>query len=202
MRQLRESLQMPVGFVNPLAAQPQPAVEKRVPACCAARPPPSEPTRRRALVRLLALPLALLPHESLADRTGKYSTKLTAKRRYLPRIAKGMKALGALSTALQDGREDWQPDVSSFATENAEDLKTALDLFGTTFFSEGNKIGEKERTLSECVREMFASIATLTEAANAGDKQKAAASWTSAALAANRYVEVAKLQETVPLISL
>mmetsp|Transcript_9040 Transcript_9040/g.18272 ORF Transcript_9040/g.18272 Transcript_9040/m.18272 type:complete len:88 (+) Transcript_9040:124-387(+) len=60
---------------------------------------PTLSTSRRKVLQGLAW--VLFPvGPALADRTGKYSTKLTAKRRYVPRIARGAEVRKHVSHAM------------------------------------------------------------------------------------------------------
>lgn len=145
---------------------------------------------RRALLHLVSL-APFIPLPSLADRTGKYSTKLTAKRRYLPRIARGISTLGTLNPNSSTA-------VSEYAKDVLPDLRAAMQLFATTYFSEGNRIGALERELGEIV-ESFVTVVEAMEKQNLeGGNVKG--KWTQAKVEANKYVTIAKLQETVPLL--
>lgn len=102
----------------------------------------AQPLSRRALLPLLLA----VPLPALADRTGRYSTKLTAKRRYAPRIISGATAL------FRDGPVD---------LTIVDDLVTAMALFGTTYFSEGNRISERERELMSDVELAKTALKTI-----------------------------------------
>lgn len=143
---------------------------------------------------LVAHPLA-----AAADRTGKYSTKLTAKRRYLPRITAGMAQLAAIGPAFADDAA-WPSLVSQFLDSRADDMHAALDLFGTTFFSEGNKISPLERSLSESVENMYNAIAEMKKVSARSDVTATKNAYIQAVIAANKYISTAKLTETIPLI--
>jgi len=128
---------------------------------------------------------------ALADRTGKFSTKLTAKRRYLPRIDKGRKALLELQSLLSNESGEWRNAATSFAEGPGDDMKSALVLFATTYFSEGNKIGEIERKLQEEVDAMYKHLSALQKAS----ERQQALSECSAALRRldEGYLVIAKL---------
>lgn len=142
------------------------------------------------------LPLSLAS-PAQADRTGKYSTKLTAKRRYVPRIEKGISALSVLNVSAAN----WQADVESFAKDEAQDLRTAMELFATMYFSEGNKIGVKERELAECVDGLFKGLDQLRGAAKRGDVEGAAKALGVTFGGANRYVRNAQLGDKIKLLN-
>lgn len=86
---------MAVSFVQvPIASASTPSSTSSESSTC---------TRRRLLSRLLpavtsSIPLLFLldaPSAVLADRTGRFSTRLTARRRYLPRVRSGVDAVRA-----------------------------------------------------------------------------------------------------------
>lgn len=134
---------------------------------------------------------------TLADRTGKYSTKLTAKRRYLPRIERGINALGSLNL----DAKTWQDEIGKFADDVAPDLRTAMELFATTYFSEGNRIGGTERELAECVDEIFGAVARMKRLAQVGNLEDVRDAVRAASKGCNRYVQVAKLEDKITLIA-
>lgn len=118
------------------------------------------------------------------------STKLTAKRRYIPRIAAGVAALRALRIA-GDG---WEGEVRGFVEGPAADLKFAMPLFATTFFSEGNRIGEKEKLLKAVEDRFFAAVEVMRKAK---EVDAARVAWENAMKEAAVYVKEAGLREAV-----
>lgn len=143
-----------------------------------------------ALAPLLRAPAAR------ADRTGKFSTKLTAKRRYIPRISRGVSSLSALLSSLP-GSSNWSPDALSFVENEASDLQTAMQLFATMYFSEGNRIGPTERVLGELVDELGEAVRGIATAAKKDDRDAAVRCAGRAADAANRYLETANVESDV-----
>lgn len=136
----------------------------------------------------------LRPEPARADRTGKYSTKLTAKRRYLPRIGKGLQALHDADP--QNG-QDWSSVVTAY-DKRRSDFLSALKLFGTSYFAEGNRIGAIEKALKHCVDELSISSENLVRAANAGNLSAAKEAYLAAKKAAEQYITTAKLEEIAP----
>lgn len=210
------TLASPVHCISPLrspriAAPPAPQTMARTPSFLApslpharARPVASPPrcglagagaSRRCFLLALALTPVAVAP--ALADRTGKFSTKLTAKRRYLPRISRGVAALGALVATLGSGGGSWSPDALSFVENDAADLQTAMQLFATMYFSEGNRIGATERVLGELVDELGDNVRGIAAAARKEDRGAAVRCADRAADAANRYLDTAKVEGDV-----
>lgn len=80
---------------------------------------------------------------------------------------------------------------------NAGDLHTAMQLFSTMYFSEGNFIGATERSLGETVDELFDAVEGVKVAAGKGEKEKAMDMCEKAVEAAARYVEIAKIKDAV-----
>ncbi|CAN8069127.1 unnamed protein product, partial [Agarophyton chilense] len=122
--------------------------------------------QRRALLHLAA---ALLPlcgaRDAHADRTGRYSTKLTAKRRYVARITRGMQHI--LTADKDDDKSDDEPRAPDAAL--IDDTLVAMQLFGTTYFSEGNRIGERERELKRAVSDARAALDAILRARRRAD---------------------------------
>eukprot|EP00177_Eucheuma_denticulatum_P004736 GFKZ01008611.1.p1 GENE.GFKZ01008611.1~~GFKZ01008611.1.p1 ORF type:complete len:186 (+),score=19.52 GFKZ01008611.1:186-743(+) len=183
---------MTTAFIIPCLPRPHPRGTVQPQVACSLTPY----SRRAALFFLAALP-STLTFPTLADRTGKYSTKLTAKRRYLPRIERGINALGSLNL---DG-ETWRVDTGKFADEVAPDMRTAMELFATTYFSEGNRIGVTERELAECVDEIFGAVARMKRLAELGNLEDVKDAVRAASKGCNRYVQVARLEDKIALIS-
>lgn len=134
------------------------------------------------------------PEPTRADRTGKYSTKLTAKRRYLPRIGKGLRAL---HDANPQNAKDWSSVITAF-DERRSDFLSALKLFGTSYFAEGNRIGATEKALKHYVDDLSAASENLVRAANVGDLLAAKDAYFAAKKAAEQYITTAKLEEIAP----
>lgn len=114
-----------------------------------------------------------------ADRTGKYSTKLTAKRRYLPRIARGLRYLKA-------------KDADAY-TRVSEDFVTALQLFGTSYYAEGNRIGPLERQLTEIAERIDEQTQTFVT----GGSSSSTMALDSLLVLVEEYVDVAKMQDSL-----
>lgn len=181
----------------------------RLPPCtCTAFPVPlgdPNPASRRQMLRFLALAplLPFVPPPALADRTGKYSTKLTAKRRYLPRIITGLELLRATNPAAFAASPSvsvWPTAVAQFE-ERHENFVSALRLFSTSFFAEGNRIGATERALKECVDTLEVALKKVAVAAKDGDREAATLAYQTAATAANTYIVTAKLRASEPDIA-
>lgn len=101
-------------------------------------------SRRRFLFAAgSALPLLAPPSAVQADSTGKFSSKRTAKNRYVPRIKKGV-------AALQAG------DSEAFAA-TLDDMVSAMKLYG-----QANRRGELPDKISqrlEALAEAFGKVA-------------------------------------------
>lgn len=190
---------MGFSFVSAAQLAKRPPVAQK-PRICASCEQPSTYSRRQALHYMASLPLAwtiTAPLPASADRTGKYSTKLTAKRRYLPRINRGLGLLRGISPS-DDG---WKDNIGEFAAIR-DDLVSALRLFGTSFFAEGNRIGPTERALKEFADELDKAAKQLIRAADTGDRKAAGPAYEALMRAANSYADAAKLQELLPDLNL
>lgn len=136
--------------------------------------------RAQTLSRRALLPLLLaLPLPAFADRTGRYSTKLTAKRRYAPRIISGATALF----------RDAPVDLTV-----VDDLLTAMALFGTTYFSEGNRISERERELSSAVERAQSALKTILLTRRKDDSGAEQAALHSLRSAVRDWISVAQFE--------
>jgi len=156
---------------------------------------------RRAILSIMvsALAAASLKQPALADRTGKFSTKLTAKRRYLPRIEKGVSAFRDLRSKLTAAKENdgYKATVAQFMASTGADLKPALVLFGTSYFSEGNKIGPVEKELTMDVEMLYKHLSAM-EKANSLTEAKAELGLAIKAM--NSYLANAKLDDEIKVI--
>lgn len=180
----------PLAPVATKAARSRPAARRRAPTLAVSR-------RGFAELAAAAVGAVLAPGAARADRTGKFSTKLTAKRRYLPRIRRGFEALAAVRV----GVAGWETAVLAFVAGPEGDLKSALELFATTYFSEGNRIGAVERTLKDCEDVLYGALARLEVAAKDGDVDAAEGAYALAVRSANTYITTAKISDSVPLLS-
>jgi hypothetical protein len=169
---------------------------KRPTTCLVAH---SSTTRRALVLALAALALSRPTAPARADRTGKFSTKLTAKRRYLPRIVSGLEALRSLGAAVSQANmsADWTAAVAEFVAGPAKDMKPAMALFTTSYFSEGNRIGQTERQLKQVQAELYQAIDALEKASKAANEAASVAAYALAVGAANDYIATANLKDMV-----
>lgn len=153
-------------------------------------------SRRQVLLTLaLTAGASVLNSDSArADRTGKYSTKLTAKRRYLPRIGRGLRAIERASPA--DNGSQWVQALQP-VLDLEDDFVTALKLFGTTYFQEGNRIGPVERELSANVETIEAEFKQLKSSVQAGNKENAQKAYDAISKSTQQYVDTAKIAESL-----
>ena len=127
----------------------------------------------------------VVPIVAHADSTGKMSTKLTAKKRYLPRIVSGVaefKALGkdlspsTVATFLSDGG-----DKSS-----SDKLVRAMNLFGLSL-----RKGETPDEISRTAEKL--TTAFETEVNKLGKSKDLSAQYKLATAALDKYLEFAKV---------
>jgi hypothetical protein len=167
--------------------------------CSSATKPICEPvkTSRRsfAAAMLVATLAQLTAGPARADRTGKFSTKLTSKRRYLPRIESGFEALRGAGAALDAGATGWEGNVARVASGPiADDLMTALALYGTMQFSEGNRIGAVERRLKEIEDTLTSALAVLKISTGRGDLLASRTAYKKVQDIGNDYAKEAKIE--------
>mmetsp|Transcript_34417 Transcript_34417/g.44201 ORF Transcript_34417/g.44201 Transcript_34417/m.44201 type:complete len:215 (-) Transcript_34417:450-1094(-) len=88
-------------------------------------------TRRNFLAKsavIFGASFLITPNDALADSTGKFSSKATARKRYLPRITAGIATFKTLKQPLAEG--NWEP-IENFLGEPADDLLTAMSLYAS-----------------------------------------------------------------------
>lgn len=91
-------------------------------------------------------------HIAHADSTGKYSTKLTAKRRYIPRILKAIPLFHEFSSEKVS-----EEDIKSYLkSETFSDLTRAMKLYGSNL-KKGEYPDEISRTAESLVDTMISS---------------------------------------------
>lgn len=97
------------------------------------------------------------PSVVLADSTGKYSTKQTAKKRYLPRVRKGVALFAALGKTL-----DKPETIQAYNQYVQDNLATAMALYGSS-----TRIGElpdpKSRTVDKEAEDFVKEIKALAK---------------------------------------
>eukprot|EP01031_Cornospumella_fuschlensis_P027625 gene27624-33362_t len=116
-----------------------------------------------------------------ADSTGKFSTKMTARKRYLPRIVAGYQQLAPL---LQNPTSF---ALSSFETDELPSLKRAMNLYGASL-RKGEVPDETSRAADKLTEDFVAAF----EKAKANKYSKESVQGVKVAL--DKYVEFAKIQ--------
>ena len=101
--------------------------------------------------------MSYLPSAVKADSTGKYSTKQTAKKRYLPRVRKGVALFAALGKTL-----DKPETIQAFYQYVEDNMATAMALYGSS-----TRIGElpdpKSRTVDKEAEDFVKEIKALAK---------------------------------------
>ncbi|CAM9457527.1 unnamed protein product [Chrysoparadoxa australica] len=69
---------------------------------------------------------------AVADSTGKLSTKLTAKRRYVPRINAAVTEFQSIEGVIAKDPKEWKP-AKDFVAVTVPDVASALNLLGSSF---------------------------------------------------------------------
>ena len=128
---------------------------------------------------------ALTPEIAHADSTGKFSSKMTAKKRYIPRIKSGQEEFRALSKSLNAA------SVSAYLTGEkspSEKLVRAMDLYGLSL-RKGEYPDDISREAEKLTKVFEVEVKKLGSAKDLPAQYKAA----SAAL--DKYLDFAKLDE-------
>ena len=131
----------------------------------------------------------LTPSSAHADSTGKMSTKLTARKRYLPRIKEGVSKFNALSTdkAVADeffnGSGDKKPGVDNFTR--------AMSLYGASL-----RVGETPDKISREAEQLTADFTKQVMKAKANPTKEALA---PAAAKLKEYIAFAETHSVTPI---
>ncbi len=123
---------------------------------------------------------ALPPELALADRTGRFSTRLTARRRYLPRVRDGVEAMRA-----RGGGDMSYPSVK----ETMSEWLTPAQLLASGSVGEGAAAAPKRARLKD-------ALSQAETAAKKADKDPAAMKSLLAAL--DEYEDAIGLSDTLP----
>jgi hypothetical protein len=99
-----------------------------------------------------------LIQDARADSTGKFSSKLTARKRYYPRIVEGVKEFNAVV----DNKES----IGTFVEkENIDKFKRALNLYGASL-RKGEVPDEISRTAEKLTATFIAEVDKLDKSSN------------------------------------
>jgi hypothetical protein len=128
----------------------------------------------------------VIPNVVHADSTGKMSTKLTAKKRYLPRIVSGVAEFKAL------GKDLTPATVAAFLSDggdksSSDKLVRAMNLFGLSL-----RKGETPDEISRTAEKLTTSFET--EVNKLGKSKDLAAQYKTAAAVLDQYLEFAKIE--------
>ncbi|CAM9204894.1 unnamed protein product [Scytosiphon promiscuus] len=94
---------------------------------------------------------------ALADSTGKYSSKATAKKRYLPRIVKLVSAFQLLKKDIASGSASAK---SEFFVDLLPDSVSAMDLYGSSM-KKGEMPDSKSKALQQLAKDFGATCASI-----------------------------------------
>mmetsp|Transcript_13033 Transcript_13033/g.40147 ORF Transcript_13033/g.40147 Transcript_13033/m.40147 type:complete len:193 (+) Transcript_13033:72-650(+) len=146
--------------------------------------------QRRDLLRFAALLPAAAVLPAQADRTGKFSTKLTAARRYIPRIK-----------TFRDNLKDLKPEVDAknfaailaFTSKDGpgEDVKNPLELFASSFFSEGNRASSNTE-LKPTIDSLLGGLKSMQTAAKKKDGSGVTKSYDEVVSSLNEYIDTVR----------
>ena len=127
----------------------------------------------------------LSQHPAAADSTGKFSTKATAKKRYLPRIREGVVAWNAAKSS---------HDYKAFTSDILPELYTALNLYGSSL-KKGEYPDAKSKALQGLASEFQAQVQLLDKAARSGQADAVARYMSAADEALKAYIVKAEVNE-------
>ena len=115
-----------------------------------------------------------------ADSTGKFSSKMTAKKRYLPRVIEGVNIFESVINSEQE--------LNNFIDSELKGLARAMDLYGASL-RKGEVPDEISREATRLTNEFNDSVIKL-KTAKSGDKEKAK---SEALSTLKNYLEFAKI---------
>ena len=115
-----------------------------------------------------------------ADSTGKFSSKMTAKKRYLPRVIEGVNIFKSVINSEQE--------LNNFIDSELKGLARAMDLYGASL-RKGEVPDEISREATRLTNEFNDSVIKL-KTAKSGDKEKAK---SEALSTLKNYLEFAKI---------
>ena len=115
-----------------------------------------------------------------ADSTGKFSSKMTAKKRYLPRVIEGVNIFESVINSEQE--------LNNFIDSELKGLARAMDLYGASL-RKGEVPDEISREATRLTNEFNDSVIKL-KTVKSGDKEKAK---SEALSTLKNYLEFAKI---------
>mmetsp|Transcript_1109 Transcript_1109/g.1695 ORF Transcript_1109/g.1695 Transcript_1109/m.1695 type:complete len:191 (-) Transcript_1109:20-592(-) len=107
-------------------------------------------------------------NSAFADSTGKFSSKATATRRYLPRIKNASEKFDLLKDEIE--KENWGA-IENFANEILPDAKPALELYGSAQ-KRGEYPDANSKKFVSLAKEFESNVVLMSKAAKANEKEK------------------------------
>jgi len=148
---------------------------------------------RRVHIGTLLIAPAVLTAASLpavADSTGRYSSIATAKKRYLPRINRGISEFASLKGEVNGGGFD---GVSTFLTSRAPDMVAALDLYATGALKKGEYLDKKSLGAKGAADEFTKHVDEMRSAVKAKDKEALKTAYLAAEEDLTSYLSIGEL---------
>lgn len=118
-----------------------------------------------------------------ADSTGKMSTKLTAKKRYLPRIKTGLSLFNQLL------QQPTKSGIDSFITDELPNLRRAMSLYGASLRK--GEVPDEISRKAESLTEAFVREVSKLESS----KEVTTQQLQQADLALKEYLQFAKIED-------
>eukprot|EP00903_Cladosiphon_okamuranus_P016082 g14846.t1 len=125
-----------------------------------------------------------------ADSTGKYSSKATARKRYLPRIVKLVSAFQLLKKDIASGSANPRSD---FFVDLLPDSLSAMDLYGSSM-KKGETPDSKSRALQQLAQDFGSQVNSIAKSlGKKGGEADASASYDKAAVILAQYLKGVEL---------
>lgn len=97
---------------------------------------------------------------AIADSTGKYSTKATAKKRYLPRLKKAVVEFKYLGDSIENGK-DFSIASQSYQERIENSYGTALSLYGSSTRT-GEYLDDQSREVQDTLKQFVSDSKSLS----------------------------------------
>ncbi|CAM9803082.1 unnamed protein product [Ectocarpus sp. 6 AP-2014] len=125
-----------------------------------------------------------------ADSTGKYSSKATARKRYLPRIVKLVKAFQTLKKDIASGSAS---PKSEFFVDVLADSVSAMDLYGSSM-KKGETPDSKSRALQQLAQDFGSTCISIGKSlGKKGGEEEASKAYDKASSILVKYLEGVEL---------
>ena len=129
---------------------------------------------------------------AVADSTGKYSTKATAKKRYLPRLKKAVVEFKTLGESIENGK-DFALISQSYQERIENSYGTALSLYGSSTRS-GEYLDDQSREVQDILKNFISDSKSL---AKIKDKSEAKQVYSKMKEELEQFLTLCKLEGNI-----